>query len=268
MNQNFDTDLIIGFHAVQSLLKTAPDRAHELLVADRRNDQRLQKTINLAERNNIPVRSVTAAELDDFASKERHQGCILRACKGVIYDERWVLDYLASLDHPPLVLVLDGLTDPHNLGACLRSADAAGVDAVIVPRDKSVGLTPVVRKVASGAADTVPFVLVTNLCRFLEKLQKAGLWVCGAAGESEKTLCDIDLSVPTAIVMGNEGRGLRRLTRTCCDNLVRIPMRGTVGSLNVSVATGIMLFEALRQRSSAWNPASEDPEVDESVIQR
>ena len=158
---NKPTDLVIGFHAVQSLLKTTPSRAYELIVAKSRKDQRVSKTINLAERNNVPVRNATSTELDEFADSERHQGVVLRACKGHVYDEAWMLDYVSSLDHAPLVLVLDGVTDPHNLGACLRSADAAGVDAVIVPRDKSVGLTPIVRKVACGAADVVPFVLLS-----------------------------------------------------------------------------------------------------------
>lgn len=241
-------DLLIGFHAVQSLLKTTPSRAFQLYVSKGRQDQRLSKTINLAERNNVPVEYLSPDEIDKFADSERHQGVVLKACKGRIYDEAWMMEYLSSLDHSALVLVLDGLTDPHNLGACLRSADAAGVDAVIVPRDKSVGLTPVVRKVASGAADTIPFVLVTNLSRTLSKLQKAGLWICGAAGEADKSFCDVDLSVPTAIVMGSEDRGLRRLTRDCCDYLISIPMAGAVSSLNVSVATGIVLFEAVRQR--------------------
>ena len=249
MTKDISSDLLIGFHAVQSLLKTCPDRAHELVVQENRKDERLTKTINLAERNNIPVKKMAGDDMDVLANLGRHQGCILRACKGRIFDEKWVFDYLASLDHSPLVLILDGLTDPHNLGACLRSADAAGVDAVIVPRDKSVGLTPIVRKVACGAAETVPFVLVTNLNRTLTKLQKAGFWVCGAAGEAEKTLCDVDLKMPTAIVMGSEDRGLRRLTHESCDHLVRIPMQGAVESLNVSVATGIMLFEAVRQRN-------------------
>ncbi len=243
-------DILIGFHAVQSLLKTAPSRAFQLCVTKGRQDQRLSKTISLAERNNIPIEYLTTEEIDKFAGSDRHQGVVLKACKGRIYDEAWMIEYLSSLDHPALVLVLDGLTDPHNLGACLRSADAAGVDAVIVPRDKSVGLTPVVRKVASGAAETVPFVLVTNLSRTLSKLKKSGLWICGAAGESDKSFCDVDLSVSTAIVMGSEDRGLRRLTRDCCDYLVSIPMQGAVPSLNVSVATGVVLFEAVRQRRS------------------
>jgi len=241
-------DLIIGFHAVQSLLKTTPERASELLVTKGRKDQRLTKTVALAERNDVPVSYLSTTEVDQYADSERHQGVVLRVSKGIVYDEVWMLEYLSNLDKAPLVLVLDGITDPHNLGACLRSADAAGVDAVIVPRDKSVGLTPIVRKVACGAAEVVPFVLVTNLARTLDKLQKAGLWICGAAGEAEKTLHDIDLTAPTAVVMGSEDRGLRRLTRDGCDHLVRIPMLGSVSSLNVSVATGVMLFEALRQR--------------------
>lgn len=242
-------DLLFGFHAVQSLLKTTPARAFQLYVSTGRQDQRLSKTVNLAERNNVSIKYLPVSELDKLADPDRHQGVVLKADKGRIYDENWMLEYLSSLDHAPLVLVLDGITDPHNLGACLRSADAAGVDAVIVPRDKSVGLTPVVRKVASGAAETVPFVLVTNLARTLSKLQKSGLWICGAAGEADQTLCDVDLSVPTAIVMGSEDRGLRRLTRDGCDHLIRIPMMGAVSSLNVSVATGIVLFEAVRQRA-------------------
>jgi len=249
MTLDVATDLIIGFHAVQALLKTRPERAHELMVIEGRNDQRLSKTISLAQRNDVPIVRMKSSEMDAFANHERHQGCILKADKGKMYDEKWVIDFLSSLDYAPLVLVLDGITDPHNLGACLRSADAAGVDAVIAPRDKSAGLTPIARKVACGAAESVPFVLVTNLSRVLQKLQKNGFWICGAAGEAEQTMCDIDLTAPIALVMGSEDRGLRRLTRESCDHLIRIPMQGTVESLNVSVATGIMLFEALRQRS-------------------
>lgn len=248
MTKDITTDFIFGFHAVQSILKTCPDRAIELMVSSRRNDQRLQKTLSLAERAEVPIKKVSASEMDGFADSDKHQGCILRAEKGKMYDEKWMIEYVSSLDHSPLILVLDGITDPHNLGACLRSADAAGVDAVIAPRDKSAGLSPIVRKVACGAADTIPFVLVTNLSRMLEKLQKAGVWICGAAGESDQTLVDVDMTSPTAIVMGSEDRGLRRLTRESCDHLVKIPMRGSVESLNVSVATGIMLFEAVRQR--------------------
>jgi len=242
------TDVMVGFHAVQSLLKTAPNRAKTLLIVDNRNDQRLQKTISLAERANIPVNTISTEEMDKYADNARHQGVALLASKGKVYDEGWMISYLNNLDYPPLVLVLDGLTDPHNLGACLRSADGAGVDAVIVPRDKSCGLTPIVRKVASGAAETIPFVLVTNLSRTLQKLKDAGLWIVGAAGESDQVISEMDFTGPTAVVLGSEDRGLRHLTRERCDFLARIPMRGSVQSLNVSVATGIVLFEAVRQR--------------------
>lgn len=254
-------DLIFGFHAVQSLLKTAPDRGRELLVVDSRSDQRVQKTISMAETANIPIKRVRTSELDKFADNTRHQGVALYACKGMVYNEKWMLEYLSSLDRPPLVLVLDGLTDPHNMGACLRSADGAGVDAVIVPRDKSCGLTPVVRKVASGAAESVPFVLVTNLSRTLEKLKEAGLWIVGAAGEAESVISEIELTSPTALVMGAEDRGLRRLTRDNCDYLARIPMAGAVSSLNVSVAAGIMMFEAVRQRSAALPSVHRDAKI-------
>jgi 23S rRNA (guanosine2251-2'-O)-methyltransferase len=245
------TDVMVGFHAVQSLLKTAPNRAKTLLVVENRSDQRVQKTIGLAERANIPVNVISVGEMDKYADNARHQGVALLACKGKVYDEAWMISHLTSLDHAALVLVLDGITDPHNLGACLRSADGAGVDAVIVPRDKSCGLTPIVRKVASGAAEIVPFVLVTNLSRTLQKLQDAGVWIVGAAGESEQAISDIDLTGPVALVLGSEDRGLRHLTRERCDYLARIPMQGSVQSLNVSVATGIVLFEAVRQRMGA-----------------
>ena len=245
------SDITVGFHAVQSLLKTAPARAKCLMVTKNRRDQRLQKTIAMAEKEGVEVRKVEAEELDKLADSARHQGVVLFADKGKVYDERWMFDYLESLDHPALVLILDGITDPHNLGACLRSADGAGVDAVIVPRDKSCGLTPVVRKVACGAADTVPFVLVTNLARTLDKLREIGIWVTGAAGEAEATISEIDFKQPVAIAMGSEDRGLRRLTRESCDYLARIPMAGSVASLNVSVATGVVLYEAMRQRQAA-----------------
>ena len=243
------SDLIIGFHAVQSLLKTNPTLAKSLLVLKGRRDQRLQKTIAMAEKAGIEVQKVSADELDKLADKTRHQGVVLYADRGKIYDERWMFEYLEMLDRTPLVLILDGITDPHNLGACLRSADGAGVDAVIVPRDRSCGLTPVVRKVASGGADTVPFVLVTNLSRTMEKLRDMGIWIVGAAGEAEALVDEIDFTVPTAVVMGSEDRGLRRLTRENCDYLTRIPMAGSLASLNVSVATGVVLFEAVRQRA-------------------
>jgi 23S rRNA (guanosine2251-2'-O)-methyltransferase len=158
--------------------------------------------------------------------------------------------HLEALDHPPLVLVLDGVTDPHNLGACLRSADAAGVDAVILPKDKSASVTPVVRKVACGAAETVPLHAATNLARVLKGLKERGIWLYGAAGEARSSLYAQDLTGPAALVLGSEGAGLRRLTREHCDFLVHLPMAGAVSSLNVSVATGVCLFEVVRQRTA------------------
>lgn len=248
------SDLIVGFHAVQSLLKTTPSRAKSMLILKGRRDQRMQKTVAMADKEGIEIKQVSSDELNGLADDARHQGVILYVDKGKIYDERWMFEYLEMLDHTPLVLILDGVTDPHNLGACIRSADCAGVDAVIVPRDRSCGLTPVVRKVASGGADTVPFVLVTNLSRTMEKLQELGIWITGAAGEAESVVTEIDFTVPTAVVMGSEDRGLRRLTRDNCDYLTRIPMVGSVSSLNVSVATGVVLFEAVRQRMAGAKP--------------
>ena len=229
-------------------MKTAPDRAVELVVLDQRRDQRIQKTVKLAQRLEIPVRHSSVEELSKLANGEKHQGVCLIAKKGESFDEKWLMRSMSDWVNP-LLLVLDEVTDPHNLGACLRSADAAGVNAVIVPRDHSCGLTPVVRSVSSGAAETVPLVMVTNLARVLRELQQAGVWFTGTAGESEQILYNADFTGPTGIVMGAEGTGMRRLTRECCDYLVKIPMAGAVESLNVSVATGVVLFEVVRQRS-------------------
>ncbi|NQX90215.1 MAG: 23S rRNA (guanosine(2251)-2'-O)-methyltransferase RlmB, partial [Halioglobus sp.] len=191
------------------------------------------------------------AELDERVGS-RHQGAVVRVsmekARTNLWTEAELLGRLEVQPGPALLLVLDGVTDPHNLGACLRSAEAAGADAVVVPKDNSVGLTPVVRKVASGAAEVLPFVTVTNLSRTLRALQACGVWLYGAAGEAEKSLFDSDLTESSALIMGAEARGLRRLTRAHCDYLVSLPMGGAVSSLNVSVAAGIFLFEAVRQR--------------------
>ena len=190
---------------------------------------------------------VLRSDLDALASG-RHQG-VAALCEGAgVQDENYLFALLQELDEPPFLLVLDGVTDPHNLGACMRSADAAGVQTVIVPKDNAVGVTPTVQKVACGAAETVPLVVVTNLSRTLKQLQDQGLWIVGTAGEAEQLVYDVDLKGPMALVMGAEEKGLRRLTRENCDLLVKLPMAGVVSSLNVSVATGICLFEAVRQR--------------------
>jgi 23S rRNA (guanosine2251-2'-O)-methyltransferase len=190
------------------------------------------------------------AQLDKLAAGERHQGVVAELLPRAGDPETQLEEALEAAGDAPLLLVLDGVQDPHNLGACLRSADAAGVAAVLVPRDRAAGLTPVVRKVAAGAAETVPLVAVVNLARTLRELKERGVWLVGTDDSAEKTLYDAELTGPVALVMGSEGEGMRRLTRECCDQLVSIPMAGAVESLNVSVAAGVALFEAVRQRSA------------------
>lgn len=239
---------VYGLHAVQALLQSAPQRVRQLYVLQGRNDPRLQKILSLAKANDIQAQDRSRAQLDTLVDNENHQGVAALCEEGQSHDEAFLFTMLEHLDQPALLLVLDGVTDPHNLGACLRSAEAAGVNAVIAPKDKSASLTAVARKVACGAAEVLPFIPVTNLARTLKKLQQSGVWLVGAAGEAEQTVYQADLTGPIALVMGAEGQGLRRLTRETCDYLVKIPMAGTVSSLNVSVATGVCLFEAVRQR--------------------
>lgn len=242
-----DCDWLFGLHAVQSVLKTSGSKVQELRVQKGRDDQRLRKLLDLAEQQLIPITWVLRSDLDALVSG-RHQG-VAALCRGAgVQDESYLFSLLDNLAEPPLLLVLDGVTDPHNLGACLRSADAAGVQAVIVPKDNAVGVTPTVQKVACGAAETVPVVVVTNLSRTLKQLQDQGLWIVGAAGEAKQLIYEADLKGPIVFVMGAEEKGMRRLTREHCDLLVKLPMAGAVSSLNVSVATGVCLFEAVRQR--------------------
>lgn len=236
-----------GLHAVQALLKTSPGRILALRVQKGRQDERLNRLLQMAGRHGIPVAPMARKEMDRVA-EGRHQG-VMALCRGAeVRDENYLAKLLAGLDRPPFLLVLDGVADPHNLGACLRSADAAGVDAVIAPKDRSAGITPTVGKVACGAAETMPFVVVTNLARALEALRQGGVWVVGTAGEAGQVIYEADLKGPLAIVMGAEGKGMRRLTREHCDSLVKLPMAGELSSLNVSVAAGVCLFEAVRQR--------------------
>ena len=240
-----------GIHAVDVILRRSPERIISLLIQSDRNDKRIQGLLSLAQNQGVAVDRVTKAELDEMVA-ERHQGVVAvikpRKADGGV-SERDLSSYLKGIDCP-LVLVLDGVTDPHNLGACLRSADAAGVAAVIVPKDNSAELNAVARKVASGAADVIPLVRVTNLARTLRSLKELGIWIVGTTGEADTLVYDQDLSIPTALVMGAEGPGMRRLTTEACDFLVKLPMAGDVSSLNVSVATGVCLFEAVRQRRS------------------
>ena len=252
-------EYIFGIHAVDSLLRSRPRAVQRLLVQEGRSDKRVAALLELARNQGVSVAREPRQVLDGLVSG-RHQGVVAEAETGVpdtegegnnLWDEQQLLRFVDNASEPCLLLVLDGVTDPHNLGACLRSADAAGVQAVVVPRDRAADLSPTARKVACGAAEVVPFVRVANLARTLAALKERGVWLFGAAGEAEKTIYDNDLRVPLALVLGAEGAGLRRLTREQCDFLVKLPMLGTVSSLNVSVATGVCLFEARRQRSQA-----------------
>jgi 23S rRNA (guanosine2251-2'-O)-methyltransferase len=238
---------IFGLHAVESLLARQPQRVVRLCVLRDRQDQKIQAILDLAKIHRVKVELISRQELDRITGDEVHQGVVAFCDKAKAYDEN-DLEELLERTPKPFLLILDGITDPHNLGACLRSADAAGVHAVIVTKDKSVGLTSTVSKVACGAAEAVPFIQVTNLARTMRYLKDQGVWLYGAAGEAEKNLYQAELSGSVGIVMGAEGQGLRRLTREHCDMLLNIPMQGSVSSLNVSVATGIFLFEVLRQR--------------------
>jgi len=247
---------VYGIHAVDSLLRKNPKSVQRLWVQQGREDKRITALLELAQNQGVPVAREPRKDLDGMV-KGRHQGVVAEALSDPVrgevlqanlWQEADLLRMVDQKDGAVLILVLDGVTDPHNLGACLRSADAAGVDAVVVPRDKSADLSPTARKVACGAAEVVPFARVTNIARTLDALKARGVWLFGTAGEAEKTIYDSDLSGSMALVMGAEGAGLRRLTREHCDFLVKLPMAGSVSSLNVSVATGICLFEAVRQR--------------------
>lgn len=248
-------DYIGGLHSVKAALKSSASEIEKLLIQKDRRDTRLRDLRQLAERHAIETQEVNRSVLNELAPDLQHQGvlAVLRSSStGVRQDLVEFLQATLAERRKPglLLLVLDEVQDPHNLGACLRSADAAAVDAVIIPANNSVGLTPVVRKVASGAAESVPLFQVTNLQRTLGELQQLGVWVYGAAGEAETTVYQVDLRGHVALVMGAEGKGLRRLTRDHCDGLFHLPMHGSVSSLNVSVAAGVCLFEAVRQRLS------------------
>lgn len=238
---------LFGIHALESVINREPQRLIELFVLKGRDDEKLRNIINQARRFGVSVQFVQRKTLDDKVNGEQHQGVVAKAKPGRVYDEK-DLDSIIAQQENPFILVLDGVTDPHNLGACLRSADAAGVNAVVVPKDKSANLTPTARKVACGAAETVPLIQVTNLARTLRTIQEAGVWVIGTAGEAEQLIYEVKLAGPMALVMGAEGKGMRRLTREVCDELIKLPMAGSVSSLNVSVATGVCLYEIVRQR--------------------
>ncbi len=245
-----DKNLVFGIHAVQSLLRNYPEKIIGLNILNGRHDRRLEKL--LKDSHGIERSYFKRAQLDDLADGANHQGvvaqCIVSKTNELNWNEDDLISAIEKQQTPSLVLVLDGVTDPHNLGACLRTADAAGVIAVISPKDKAVGITPAVSKVACGAAETVPLVQVTNLVRTLKKLQQIGMWIIGTSGDANQSIHEAKLTGPIALVMGSEGKGMRRLTTETCDELIKIPMAGQVSSLNVSVATGVTLFEIVRQR--------------------
>jgi len=237
--------VVFGFHAVLARLRADPKSVLEIFVDAARNDARGKDLISIAERAGVRLMRVPTKRLDGFYGGGRHQGVVARI---EVKDLAQDLDQLLDRVEKPLLLVLDGVTDPHNLGACLRVANAAGAHAVIAPRDRAAGITPAVSKVASGAAEATPYLMVTNLARTLRDLKERNIWIIGADEGAQKTLYEADLPDAIAWVLGAEGEGMRRLTRESCDLLVRIPMRGEVESLNVSVSAGVCLFESVRRR--------------------
>ncbi len=241
-----ESHVIHGFHAVTSRLRSAPDQVREIFVDAARGDRRSADVVKLAQTRGVRVMSVDGKRLDGMTGNARHQGVAASVAPRKLATH--IDDVLETLSEPPLLLILDGVTDPHNLGACLRVADAMGVHAVIAPKDRAVGLNATVSKVASGAAETVPYIAVTNLARTMRELKERNVWITGTDEHATVELHAAKLDGARALVLGAEGEGMRRLTRESCDELVRIPMLGAVESLNVSVSAGICLYEARRQR--------------------
>jgi 23S rRNA (guanosine2251-2'-O)-methyltransferase len=243
-------ELLYGIHSVESALNHDPTNILELYFESDSQNARIKELSDRARDLGLKPHARPRDALDRMTGGARHQGAVARYRAPPPRAESDLSEVIEKAGRDALLLVLDGITDPHNLGACLRSAEAAGVTAVVVPKDKAAGITPTVRRAASGAADRVAFFAVTNLARTLKAIKQQGVWLVGLDGESKQSLYSIDLKGPIAIVLGSEGEGMRRLTSESCDFLARIPMRGDVESLNVSVATGVVLFEALRQRAS------------------
>ena len=244
-------ETVFGYHAVESLLRLDPKRVKQVLVQSNRNDKRMQALRSLAANQGVAAEPCPRQTLDERV-EGRHQGvvAVLHSDAADSHEGMSEAKLLSLVGQAtvPLILILDGVTDPHNLGACLRSAEAAGVTAVIFPKDRSADVNAVVRKVACGAAESVPWLRVTNLARTIETLKQSGIWIVGTSGDATETLFEHDLTGPCALVLGSEGSGMRRLTQELCDYRVHLPMAGSVSSLNVSVAAGICLFEAVRQR--------------------
>ena len=241
--------IMLGFHAIQARLRLDPDSLKAVYFDPARRDRRMGDFLKQAESIlGDRLHSADSERLHKLAGHDRHQGVVALAEKMTV--ARTLAELVDGIEGKPLLLVLDGVTDPHNLGACLRVADGAGVHGVVVPKDRSAHINATVSKVSSGASEVMPLITVTNLARSMREMQDLGIWLIGTDDEAEKSIYDLDLTGPIALVMGAEGEGMRRLTREHCDQLVRIPMRGVVESLNVSVASGVCLYEALRQRSA------------------
>lgn len=233
---------------MQAALDVPVSRIKEIWLAADRQDQRVEALLTAAREQGIVVHKAERETLDKIAPEVQHQGCAARCKPLESLDEKGLLDLIENLSEPAFLLILDGVQDPHNLGACLRTAEAAGVHAVVAPKDRASGLTATAVKISSGAAERVPFAQVTNLSRLIKDLQQLGVWLVGTSGDAQQSLFQIDLKGPVAIVLGAEGKGIRRLTRDNCDEVIYIPMQGQAESLNVSVAAGVCLFEAYRQR--------------------
>jgi 23S rRNA (guanosine2251-2'-O)-methyltransferase len=238
--------LIFGFHAVTSRLRHEASSVEEIYIDAERHDRRMQDLIRVAKDASVRIIQADDQRLSSMVGTRRHQGVVCKA--GALSLARNLDELLDAIEGPPLLLILDGVTDPHNLGACLRVADGAGAHAVIAPKDRAVGLNATAEKVASGAAETVPYITVTNLARTMRELKERDIWLIGTTDDADKSLYEGDFAGPVGLVMGSEGEGMRRLTREHCDFLVSIPMLGSVESLNVSVASGVCLYEARRQR--------------------
>ncbi len=243
-------NLVHGLHAVRWLLRRHPQRVRQVWLQIGRADDRAQDIADLARQAGVTVQRSEVRSLNALTNDAAHQGVVADVAPSRAWNDDELLEHLQKLEAPPFLLLLDGVQDPHNLGACLRTADACGVHAVVIPRDRAVGLTPAVRKVAAGAAETMPVAAVTNLARTMRDLKELNIWLVGTAADGEQVASAAKLDGALGIVMGGEGEGLRRLTRDSCDFVVRLPMVGSVESLNVSVATGMMLYEALRQRGA------------------
>jgi len=248
IKKNNNDNIIYGHHAILSVLKHEPETIIELWVDAGRHDERAKDVVDLARQSGISAQRIKRELLDDKVNNTKHQGFVALSQEVTTLDEKSLESMLSGLDETAFLLILDGIQDPHNLGACLRSADAAGVHGVIIPRDKSCSLTATVRKVASGAVESLPLYQVTNLVRTMEMLKKTGIWLFGTDSEADTSVFNTDFKGAIAIVMGAEGKGLRRLTREHCDALMSLPMSGSVSSLNISVAAGICLYEVVRQK--------------------